>query len=60
MNILEIGIEEGERRGREQGIQAVIEVCKNLEVSRAETIIKIMEKFSISKEEAEENLQKYW
>lgn len=64
MNILEIGIEEGERRGREQGIQqgiqAVIEVCKSLEVSRAETIIKIIDKFSISKEEAEENLQKYW
>ncbi len=29
MNILEIGIQEGEKRGREQGIQAVIEVCKN-------------------------------
>lgn len=64
MNILEIGIQEGERRGREQGIQqgiqAVVEVCKGLDVSKEETIVKIMEKFSISKDEAENNMQKYW
>lgn len=60
MNILEIGIQEGERRGREQGIQAVVEVCKSLDVSKEETIVKIMEKFSISKDEAENNMQKYW
>lgn len=60
MNILEIGIVEGERRGREQGIQAVVEVCKSLEVSKKDTIEKIMEKFSLSKEVAEEFLQKYW
>ena len=60
MNILEIGIQEGERRGREQGIQAVVEVCKSLDVSKEETIVKIMEKFFISKDEAENNMQKYW
>ena len=64
MNILEIGIQEGERRGREQGmqqgIQAVVEVCKSLEVSKEETIIKIMEKFDVTREEAERNLEKYW
>lgn len=60
MNILEIGIQEGERRGREQGIQVVVEVCKSLEVSKEETIIKIMEKFDVAREDAERNLEKYW
>ena len=60
MNILEIGIQEGERRGREQGIQVVVEVCKSLAVSKEETIIKIMEKFDVAREDAERNLEKYW
>ena len=60
MNILEIGIREGERRGREQGIQVVVEVCKSLEVSKEETIKKIMEKFDVAREDAERNLEKYW
>lgn len=60
MNILEIGIQEGERRGREQGIQAVVEVCKSLNVSKDDTIAKIVERFALSEDDAKEALQKYW
>ena len=60
MNILEIGIQEGERRGIQQGIQAVVEVCKSLGVTKEETIKKIAEKFSIEDLEAEKYIEKYW
>lgn len=60
MNILEIGIQEGERRGREQGIQAVVEVCKSLNVSKEDTIAKIIERFALSEDDAKEALKKYW
>lgn len=60
MNILEIGIAEGERRGRDAGIQAVIEVCKSLDVNKEDTTKKIIEKFSITKEDAEKYIKMYW
>lgn len=60
MNILEIGIEEGERRGREQGIQAVVEVCKGLDVGKDETMKKVMEKFSLTEDETKKFVELYW
>ena len=60
MNILEIGIEEGERRGREQGIQAVVEVCKSLDVGKDETMKKVMEKFSLTEDETKKFVELYW
>lgn len=56
MNILEIGIE----KGIEQGIQALIESFCELQISQADTIVKIKEKFSLSDEEAQDYIRKYW
>lgn len=56
MNILEIGIE----KGREEGIQALIESFGELQISQADTIAKIKEKFSLSDEEAKGYIRKYW
>lgn len=64
MNILEIGIEkgreEGIEKGIEQGIQALIESFCELQISQADTIVKIKEKFSLSDEEAQDYIRKYW
>lgn len=60
MNILEIGIEKGREKGIEQGIQALVESFGELQISQADTIAKIKEKFSLSDEEAENYVEKYW
>ena len=49
MSILSVGIE----KGREEGIRAVVELCRELGLSPAETKKRLMEKFSLSDEQAE-------
>lgn len=56
MNILDIGIQEGERRG----IKASIEICKSMGADEIDTIQKIIEKFSITQEDAEKYMEMYW
>ena len=72
MNILEIGMEQGLERGMEQGlergmeqgleqgIRALIETCQELGISRDETSIRLMKKFSLQEDTAEMHLSKYW
>lgn len=64
MNILDIGIAEGERRGREEGIKegikAMIEGCKSLDASKEKTFELVMEKFTLSVDEANEYMDLYW
>lgn len=64
MNILEIGIqkgrEEARKEEREKAIQALIESFCELQISQADTIAKIKEKFSLSDEEAKGYIRKYW
>ena len=52
MNILEIGIE--------QGIKALIKICQELNVSRTDTVTRLMQEFSLKKDAAEKYLNKYW
>ena len=56
MDILDIGIQ----KGIEQGIKALIETCEEVQISKEDTMQKIMEKFKLEKSQAEEYLQKYW
>ena len=56
------GIEEkaearGEARG---GIKSLIETCEELNVSREDVALKLIKKFALSEEEAEEQLLLYW
>ncbi|MCM1089209.1 MAG: hypothetical protein NC092_13265, partial [Butyrivibrio sp.] len=73
MNILEIGIqhgiEQGKAQGLEQGIaqgveqgkvQGVVETCQELGISQGDTLLKLMEKFFLTKDAAKEQLNKYW
>ena len=57
---IEQGIERGIEQGIEQGIKALIETCKELGLSRNETVLKIVEKFGITKENSEKYVERYW
>ena len=54
------GIEQGIEKGIAQGIAALIELCQDMELSRAETKARIVRKFSLSEEKAESYMQQYW
>lgn len=52
---------EGQKEGRLEGIKAVIEVCQEeLKLSKDDTAVKVVRKFSVSKDEAENCVEKYW
>ena len=53
------GMEKGMQEGVEKGIQALVESCQELGVPSGEIIIKLIEKFTLTKEEAEERYGKY-
>ncbi len=53
-------IEEGKIEGRLEGIKALIETCEEFNVSKEDTLERIKDKFSLSKENAETYLEKYW
>ena len=64
MDILDVGInkgvEIGRKREREKGIQTVIETCQELKVSKENTLEKIAIKFDLTKDKAQEYMEKYW
>lgn len=54
------GIEQGVEQGVEQGIQVLIESLQEMGIPKEELTKMIQEKFSVSTEEAENYIQKYW
>ena len=56
----EEGIKIGQAIGLQQGIEALISTCQELGLSAEEVLSKVEEKFALSKEQAQEALQKYW
>ena len=54
------GIKQGIEQGIEQVIKALIETCKELGLSRNETILKVADKFTISQEDSEKYVEMYW
>lgn len=58
--ILENGIERGIERGLEKGIQSLIETCKEFNLSKQETMLRIIDKFSLPEEKAQSSIEKYW
>lgn len=53
--------EDGERTGRESALKGIMEICRDdLGLTRTETITKIAEKFKITEEEAETEINQYW
>lgn len=65
---LKKGLEEGREEGRkegleeglERGVKALIKMCREYSGTREETCSRLMQDFSISSEEAETYLEKYW
>lgn len=46
--------------GKLEGIRALIETCEEFNISREETLTRIMDKFSLSDEKAEAYMSSYW
>jgi len=65
---LEEGREEGRKEGRKEGLEeglergakALIKMCREYSCTREEACSRLMQEFSISSEEAEKYLEKYW
>ena len=57
---LEQMIEEGKEQGKEQGIRALIETCREFGASREDTVSRLVQKFSMTPEQAEIRIEKYW
>ena len=53
-------LEAARMTGLEQGIKTVIETCRELGLSREKTAEKIMEKYMLSPEKAEEYMKTIW
>ena len=54
------GVKDGIRQGVERGIAAVIRTCRNLNVSKEDTLNNIQREYELSKEDAEKYLETYW
>lgn len=57
---LEIGRKEGQEIGRKEGLWALVSMCTELGMTRAETLKHVKEKFSLSEEKANDYLMEYW
>ena len=56
MNILDIGIQEGERRG----IEAMIRACKKLSATKETVLDLVKEEFNLTEDKANEYIDMYW
>ena len=54
------GHKEGREEGREEGIRALIGTCQEFQISREDTLAKIMYNFKLEPHTAETYMQKYW
>ncbi len=50
----------GMEKGMEKGIKALIQTCSEFQNPRAEVTEKLMQKFQLSRDGAEEYMEKYW
>ncbi|MBO5278188.1 MAG: transposase [Lachnospiraceae bacterium] len=53
-------LEDERQEGRQEGIQALIETCQELGMTKEQTADKVSQKFKISKANAGEYMEKYW
>ena len=59
-HMMNSGWRQGVSDGREEGVEAIIEMLQELGMSREETQTKVHDKFSASEETVQEWLNKYW
>lgn len=54
------GRAEGKAEGLKQGIKVLIQTCRELGISREDTVIRVKEKFALHEADAEAYLAEYW
>lgn len=54
------GLSQGLSRGLSQGIKGTLEILKNIGQSKQDAMIQISKTFSLSPDEAQNYMQKYW
>ena len=54
------GFHEATLKGLEQGTKALITTCQQFQLSKADTLAKVMSNFQLTQETAETYMQKYW
>lgn len=52
--------EEGRQEGRQEGIKALIEACQEFNASKEDTIQKILQKYALPTNDAQEYVTQYW
>ena len=57
---VKLGKAQGIELGKAQGMKALIETCQDLEASREAALLSLKKQFSLSEEEAERQLDKFW
>ena len=57
---IELGKTQGIELGKAQGMRALIETCQDLGASREVALFSLKKQFSLSEEEAERQLDKFW
>lgn len=53
-------IQFGIREGIKEGIKALIETCMEFGLSRTDTLLRLEDKFSLSRDSAESYMNQYW
>ena len=59
-DMVEEGRQEGRQEGMQKGIQVLVETCKELGISHADTVRKVSEKYEVSETEAGKHVNRYW
>lgn len=54
------GVECGIERGIEQGIEGMVKICRSFKMEKEDAMQRIMDELKISREKAEEGVEKYW
>ncbi len=57
---LEQGLSQGREQGLEQGICSLIQSFNDVGLDKDRTVSQLMEKYSLTREQAEEKIQLYW
>ena len=57
---VKLGKAQGIELGKAQGMKALIETCQDLGASREVALFSLKKQFSLSEEEAERQLDKFW
>lgn len=54
------GRDEGRSEGRNEGIRTLVETCRDLGVSKENTVFQLMTRYSLSQDAAQKSVNSYW